>query len=109
MSLFSATYPSAITSAISAVTESTRFPRLFDSRNSTKNQENSPDRESRTPNTGSGDFIRELQAEDPTATPAEIRQRYKDHIRFRTEFKDDAVESEMIAILGEWLVTVVPD
>ena len=55
------------------------------------------------------DFIRELQAEDPTATPAEIRQRYKDHVRFRTEFKDDAVESEMIAILDEWLRTVVPD
>ena len=54
------------------------------------------------------DFIREL-AEDPTATPAEIRQRYKDHIRFRTEFKDDAVESEMVAIHDEWLRTVVPD
>jgi hypothetical protein len=55
------------------------------------------------------DFIRELQAEDPTATPAEIRQRYQEHVRFRTEFKDDAVESEMIAILDEWLQTVVPD
>jgi len=55
------------------------------------------------------DFIRELQAEDPTATPAEIRQRYKDHVRFRTEFKDDAVESEMVAIHDEWLRTVVPD
>jgi len=30
-------------------------------------------------------------------------------VRFRTEFKDDAVESEMIAILDEWLRTVVPD
>jgi hypothetical protein len=55
------------------------------------------------------DFIRELQAEDATATPAEIRQRYQDHVRFRAEFTDDAVESEMIAILDEWLVTVVPD
>ena len=62
-----------------------------------------------SPNTGSGDFIRELQAEDATATPTQIRQRYQDHVRFRTEFKDDAVESEMIAILDEWLRTVVPD
>lgn len=54
------------------------------------------------------DLIRELQAEDPAASPAEIRQRYKDHVRFRTEFTDDAVERQVMAILDAWLLTVVP-
>jgi hypothetical protein len=55
------------------------------------------------------DFIRELQAEDPTATPAEIRRRYKQKVRLTAEFTDDRVESQMMTILDEWLRKIIPD
>ena len=53
------------------------------------------------------ELIAELWAEDPTATPAQIRQRYIDHVRAHTETLDD--DHMVYGPLREWLLTVVPD